>query len=184
VPGEKRKSASPAAGHCPHRVGRGRRSERRCDIRFGPPISMSLLGLGRAPHRTDGNSSASAVLPSPNDGIGRDQKSPLRRCFKSRPPRRAKFAGFVSGYRSAPTAFRPLVRTSADRHATTGTCEIGQFRMYGKKLSYASENCLTHQKIFESAREAKMNQKLNRAPLARELTGRRTARSSPRGGQN
>jgi chemotaxis protein histidine kinase CheA len=39
--------------------------------------------------------------------------------------------------------------------------------MYGKKLSYASENCLTHQKIFESAREAKMNQKLNRAPLAR-----------------
>ena len=129
--------------------------ERRCDIRFGSPISVSLLGLGRAPHRTAGNSSASSVLPIPNDGIGRDQKSPLRRCFKSRPPRRAKFAGFISGYRSAPTAFRPLVRTSADRHATTGTCEIGQFRMYGKKLSYASENCLTRQKSFESRAQIK-----------------------------
>jgi hypothetical protein len=106
-----------------------RPSERRCDIWFPDYRTlMSLLGLGRAPHRTAGKSSASLVLPTPNIGIGRDQKSPLRRCFKSRPSRRAGFAGFVSGYRSAPTAFRPLVRISADRHATTGTCEIGHSR--------------------------------------------------------
>ena len=80
----------------------------------------------------------------------RDQKSPFRRCFKPRPPWRAGFAGFASGCRSwfgtryccrepspvgipprsvpilSLAAVRPLVRMPTDRHATTGTCEIGQ----------------------------------------------------------
>jgi hypothetical protein len=52
------------------------------------------------------------------------RKSPVRRCFKSRPP----FGGvrrFASGCRSFQAVNRPLVRIPANRHTTTGTCEIG-----------------------------------------------------------
>ena len=73
----------------------------------------------------------------------RDQKSPLRRCFKPRPPLSAGCAGFASGCRLSGSelrrpmktlgdllraAVRPLVRMPTDRHAATGTCEIGRAR--------------------------------------------------------
>jgi hypothetical protein len=87
----------------------------------------------------------------------RDQKSPIRRCFKLRPPWRAGFAGFASGCRSLfgtrflvepgslPRGFpppesepsslatvRPLVRMSTDQHAATGTCECWARVRYGR----------------------------------------------------
>ena len=83
----------------------------------------------------------------------RDQRSPLRRCFKPRPPLSAGCAGFASGCRlsgselrrpslspsgleslgfefstSLRAAVRPLVRMPTNRHAATGTCEIGRAR--------------------------------------------------------
>ena len=39
--------------------------------------------------------------PEPVVETGRDQKSPLRRCFKPRPPLRTGYAGFASGCRSS-----------------------------------------------------------------------------------
>jgi hypothetical protein len=75
----------------------------------------------------------------------RDQKSPLRRCFRPRPPLRAGCAGFASGCQSSVRSYdrgdprrywvlaislraavRPLVRMPTDRHTATGTCEIGR----------------------------------------------------------
>src|ERR1700761_8176973 len=64
----------------------------------------------------------------------RDQKSPLRRCFKPRPPLSAGCARFASGCRSRSEALnfepqatvRPLVRMPTDRHTATGTCEFGR----------------------------------------------------------
>ncbi|MGO9772302.1 MAG: hypothetical protein ACLPSW_22675, partial [Roseiarcus sp.] len=54
------------------------------------------------------------------------RKSPVRRCFKSRPP----FGGvrrFASGCRSFLGAVDwPLVQIPADRHTTTGTCVLGK----------------------------------------------------------
>lgn len=58
----------------------------------------------------------------------RDQKSPVRRCFKSRSPVQTGFAGSppAAGFSSA--VDRPLVRIPADRHTTTGTCDLGKRR--------------------------------------------------------
>jgi hypothetical protein len=53
------------------------------------------------------------------------RKSPVRRCFKSRPP----FGGvrrFASGCRFFRAVNRPLVRIPAHRHTTTGTCDLGK----------------------------------------------------------
>ena len=53
------------------------------------------------------------------------RKSPVRRCFKSRPP----FGGvrrFASGCRFCRAVNRPLVRIPAHRHTTTGTCDLGK----------------------------------------------------------
>lgn len=71
----------------------------------------------------------------------RDQKSPLRRCFKSRSPLRARCAGFASGYRSdwrlsgllsglPPIGTRPQARAN-----------VGRAAMYGFPPSYASGFC-------------------------------------------
>ncbi len=82
----------------------------------------------------------------------RDQKSPLRRCFKLRPPWRFGVRRFrlrlpvavrerpscerrERDLRGCPSpsirfpslaAVRPLVRMPTDRHAATGTCELGE----------------------------------------------------------
>ena len=75
-------------------------------------------------------------------GPAGDQKSPLRRCFKPRPlveneckpvaSDRRSGCGVWIGSRlepsrlSTPAAVRPLVRMPTDRHAATGTCELGK----------------------------------------------------------
>src|SRR5262245_51260759 len=57
---------------------------------------------GEFPLRTAGNDEqASSVARAGWWKAGRDQGSPLRRCFKPRPPWRAGCAGFASGCRSS-----------------------------------------------------------------------------------
>ena len=64
----------------------------------------------------------------------RDHRSPLRRCFKPRPSRRARLSRFrfrlpVAVVRKQvlpQAAGGPLVRLPTDRHVATGTCEFGR----------------------------------------------------------
>jgi|SRR5579883_508945 len=57
---------------------------------------------GEDPVRTAGNEEqASSVARARGWNPGRDQKSPLRRCFKPRPPWRTRCAGFASGCQSS-----------------------------------------------------------------------------------
>ena len=94
----------------------------------------------------------------------RDQRSPLRRCFKPRPPLSAGCAGFASGcrlsgselkrsrisrektWRLLRAAVRPLVRMPTNRHAATGTCEIGRRRH--KRVSHAMQEFFAVTRIF------------------------------------
>src|SRR5215212_1957930 len=61
------------------------------------PEKLPLFGRGD-PNRTPGKMDK-PLRCRPLEGR-RDQKSPIRRCFKLRPPWRAGFAGFASGCRS------------------------------------------------------------------------------------
>jgi hypothetical protein len=89
-----------------------------------PPsvASWPSLGMGLVPFRTPGKKDK--PLRYARYGIWQRRKSPVRRCFKSRPP----FGGvrrFASGCRFLPAVDRPLVRIPAARHTTTGTCDLG-----------------------------------------------------------
>jgi hypothetical protein len=133
-----------------HAVRRGRRA----------PGSCLCLERGN-PIRTRGKEKQASSV-SAFGGPTRPKK-PVRRCFKLRPPWRAGFAGFASGCRLLsgsgvatwmpaggihpyPTidplrplaAVRPLVRMPTNRHAATGTCEIGQGGRYGPRPRIAS----------------------------------------------
>src|SRR5262245_35218161 len=94
--------------------------------------SAALDWNGELPFRTAGNDEqASTVTRAGWWKAGRDQRSPLRRCFKPRPPLRAGCAGFASGCRlsgfgaqaiadlrlaiSLRAAVRPLVRMPTNR---------------------------------------------------------------------
>src|SRR6202023_872467 len=58
----------------------------RADERALNPAVLPWIGLGRSPIRTRGNDEqASSVARAGRWRTGRDQKSPLRRCFKPRP---------------------------------------------------------------------------------------------------
>src|SRR5687767_5139756 len=100
------------------------------------PAEAALAWIGETPHRTAGNEKQASSDSGPAGGRPAETKKPVRRCFKSRPPLRTEFTGFASGCRSdflrrlslPQAAVRPLVRIPTDRHATTGTCEIGQAR--------------------------------------------------------
>src|SRR3954463_13701003 len=61
------------------------------------PDDAALDWKGKVPDRTPGNEKqASSVLTF---GGPTRPKKPVRRCFKSRPPLRARYAGFASGCR-------------------------------------------------------------------------------------
>lgn len=80
------------------------------------------LEWGLVPFRTPGKKDK--PLRYARYGIWQRRKSPVRRCFKSRPP----FGGvrrFASGCRFLSVVDRPLVRIPAVRHTTTGTCDLG-----------------------------------------------------------
>ena len=65
------------------------------------PTVLPWFGWGD-PVRTPGNDEqASSVARACGWKAGRDQKSPLRRCFKPRPPWRTRCAGFASGCQSS-----------------------------------------------------------------------------------
>ena len=64
--------------------------------------SAALDWNGESPFLTAGkDEQASTVTRAGWWKAGRDQRSPLRRCFKPRPPLRAGCAGFASGCRSS-----------------------------------------------------------------------------------
>src|SRR5207253_4571253 len=56
---------------------------------------------GELPFRTAGNDEQASSVATPAVEAGRDQGSPVRRCFKPRPPLSAGCAGFASGCRSS-----------------------------------------------------------------------------------
>ena len=112
-----------------------------------PLHGWNCLGLDRET-RSARLAKRNKPLQSLDLDTSRDQKSPLRRCFKLRPPRSTGFTGRLrlpivvrdstactaSGdhYRdpcSSLATVQPLVWMSTDRHAATGTCEIGQSRI-------------------------------------------------------
>ena len=126
-----------------------RRSERAQSTR-------KLPWIGREnPHRTPGKEKQASSVPT--FGGSARPKKPVRRCFKLRPPWRAGFAGFASGCRllsgsgvatwiagsggSTPTTIDPKTpggcpavdRIPTNRHAATGTCEIGRERHRGRR---------------------------------------------------
>lgn len=111
--------------------------------------TRKLPWIGRDdPHRTPGKEKQASSVPA--FGGPTRPKKPVRRCFKLRPPWRAGFAGFASGCRllsgSGVATWMPAVgihpcdhrsfktpggcpavdRMPTNRHAATGTCEIGQ----------------------------------------------------------
>jgi hypothetical protein len=86
-------------------------------------------------------------------GPAGDQKSPLRRCFKPRPLVENECKPVASDRRSGcgafdplrffnplgpstPAAVRPLVRMPTDRHAATGTCELGKEHLRNQDRRY------------------------------------------------
>ena len=93
----------------------GERRQRESQPSFGGEKSL--------PHARQDRLASSVSRPL--EGRQR-RKSPVRRCFKSRPP----FGGvrrFASGCRSCRRAVDwPLVQIPADRHTTTGTCVLGK----------------------------------------------------------
>src|SRR6202035_205040 len=62
----------------------------------------------------------------------RDQKSPLRRCFRPRPPLRTRCAGFASGCRSMFSELRPW---------TSGQSDLGSWRSRSGRLSGLLSGC-------------------------------------------
>ena len=101
------------------------------------------------PIRTLARVVASSVTPALHSA-GRDKEARYVVAL-SRVPRGERGRPVHSGYRSAPTAFRPLVRVSVDRHATTGTCEIGQLAKYALSSAVARENRTRAQKFFTAS---------------------------------
>ena len=118
-------------------------------VRRGHRAPGSCLCLERGnPIRTRGKEKQASSV-SAFGGPTRPKK-PVRRCFKLRPPWRAGFAGFASGCRllsgSGVATWMPAVgihpcdhrsfktpggcpavdRMPTNRHAATGTCEIGR----------------------------------------------------------
>jgi len=104
---------------------------------------LPWFGLGRSPLRTPGNDEqASSVARAGGWRTGRDQKSPLRRCFKPRPSWRTRCAGFASGCQSS-------VR-SCKRSQTLGlrtivfdisSSDIASWRSHSGRLSGLLSGC-------------------------------------------
>ena len=71
-------------------------------VRWGlsKPLQSALVWIGETPHRTAGKDGQASSVTRAGGGDRQDQRSPLRRCFKPRPLRRAECAGFASSCRS------------------------------------------------------------------------------------
>src|SRR5579871_5389784 len=147
----------------------------RADERARNPAMLPWFGLGMSPIRTRGNDEqASSVARAGGWRTGRDQKSPLRRCFKPRPPWRTRYAGFASGCQSSvrssndPMTLRssrsrsgrlsgllsgcPPTDTRPQARAKLGNFEISDFKN-SRKL-FAPPEPLQTQKNFRSRSDA------------------------------
>ncbi len=107
-------------------------------------------------------------------GADRDQKSPVRRCFKSRPSF-GEVRRFASGCRSFLGAVnRPLVRIPADRHTTTGTCDLGK-RVIGR-IAEIYKRFFRQRLIFFGFTKLSQDRWAARWAICSEIRGPRVAR--------
>jgi hypothetical protein len=91
------------------------------------------------PVRTPGNDEqASSVARAGGWNAGRDQKSPLRRCFKPRPPWRTRCAGFASGCQSS---VRSCKRPQSLCLETSGPFDTPSWRSHSGRLSGLLSGC-------------------------------------------
>lgn len=122
--------------------------------------------------------------------VSRVQKSPLRRCFKSRPPLSAGCAGSPPaadhGCKERETLKRripgegcsglsplaaggPLVPLPTDRHTTTGTCDLGEAEhrpfCVGRKLNFGNPT------MFDDFFRRSSPSRRNRAPMPARCSG-------------
>ena len=165
-------------------------SSRRCCLRLD----------GSDPVRTPGKEKQASSVPT-FGGPARPKK-PVRRCFKLRPPWSAGLAGFPSGCRllsgsvfppgsppwgSHPSgiepktlaAVRPLVRMPTNRHAATGTCELGRahIRMmaprYKRFFGVRGQNCAVTGDVYDVAGSYTEGQRCARISTSTTLFSRR-----------
>jgi hypothetical protein len=141
------------------------------------PADAALAWIGETPIRTRGNDEqASSVARAGGWKTGRDQKSPLRRCFKPRPSWRTRCAGFASGCQSSvrrsndPMTLRslrsrsgrlsgllsgcPPIDTRPQARAKLGRLEIGDFQKSRKRFappyrSLHEKNFAIHTDVFK-----------------------------------
>src|SRR5260370_5736072 len=92
------------------------------------PDHAALDWNGEIPVRTAGNEEqASSVARAGGWRTGRDQKSPLRRCFKPRPSWRTRCAGFASGCQSSVRSYK--------RPQTLASSDVASWRSHSERLS-------------------------------------------------
>jgi hypothetical protein len=95
-----------------------------------PPskVFMAIAWIGMR-SRSARPARKTSLFGKPALEAGRDEKARSVVAL-SRVPRLARFAGSPPAAGPFSAVNRPLVRIPADRHATTGTCEIGQVETY------------------------------------------------------
>ena len=113
------------------------RSLSACGERQRPIDAFAWFGRTRTARPA--RSSASSVS-RPLEGRQRPKK-PATSLLQVTFPAESEVRRFRLRLPIFPAVLRPLVRNSADRHATTGTCEIGRDAMYGFMPSHASGFC-------------------------------------------
>ena len=102
------------------------------------PTVLPWFGWGD-PVRTPGNDEqASSVARAGGWNAGRDQKSPLRRCFKPRPPWRTRCAGFASGCQSS---VRSCKRPQSLCRGTSRPFNTPSWRSHSGRLSGLLSGC-------------------------------------------
>jgi hypothetical protein len=79
------------------------------------PSVLPWIGKGRPRSARPAMKNKPLRQPEPVMETGRDQKSPVRRCFKPRPPLRTGCAGFASGCRSSVRGSNDTVTSRSSR---------------------------------------------------------------------
>src|SRR5262252_8712660 len=102
------------------------------------PTVLPWFGWGD-PVRTPGNDEQAFPVARAGGGkAGRDQKSPLRRCFKPRPSWRTRCAGFASGCQSS---VRSCKRSQTLASSDFPSSDIASWRSHSGRLSGLLSGC-------------------------------------------
>jgi hypothetical protein len=172
--------------------------------------TRKLPWIGRDdPHRTPGKEKQASSVPA--FGGPTRPKKPVRRCFKLRPPWRAGFAGFASGCRllsgSGVATWMPAVgihpcdhrsfktpggcpavdRMPTNRHAATGTCEIGRGGYTQRNGVKQVASHTFSRRFLTASRDCGRPASVGVSPLGSRVGGRipqrKTCRSARRSGR-